>query len=102
VVLQVVATSMSWSVRRPFAVNLSSPRATPAPPGTMLGYAAKLSLTTTLTGLLFSGLGQIGLWWLTLAVAVPFGVWSSVRLWLARRRWLDHSRRAQIALTVVP
>lgn len=102
VVLQVVATSMRWSVHRPIAVNLSSPRATPAPPATMLGYAAKLSLTTTLTGLLFGGLGLAGVWWLTLTAAVPLLAWSCVRLWLARRRWLDHASRAQIALTVVP
>ncbi|MGN0065277.1 MAG: hypothetical protein ACI379_13645 [Nocardioides sp.] len=102
VVLQVVATSMHWSVRRPHAVNLSSPRATPAPPAQMLGYAAKLSLTTTLTGLLFGGLGMVGAWWLTVAVALPFVAWSSWRLLRARRVWLDPAARAQIALTVVP
>lgn len=102
VVLQVVATSMRWSVLRPHAVNLSSPRATPAPPQTMLAYAAKLSLTTTLTGLLFSGLAVVGAWWLTLAVAVPFVAWSTVRLLRARRVWLDPVRRGRIALTVVP
>src|SRR5690606_32717429 len=47
VVVQVVATAMSWSVRRPFAVNFRSARATPAPPSVMVGYSAKLALSTT-------------------------------------------------------
>ena len=68
----------------------------------MLGYAAKLSLVVTLTGILFAALGDVGAWWLTVAFAVPMLVWSSVRLWLARRRWLDDQTRSMIALTVVP
>lgn len=100
--LQVLSVSMWWSVRRPFAVNLSSPRATPAPPTTMLGYAAKLSLVVTLTGIVFAALGEVGVWWLTLGFAAPLLLWSSVRLWWARRRWLDDQTRASIALAVVP
>lgn len=102
VVLQVVAVSMSWSLRSPYAVDLSSPRAVPAPPGAMLGYAARLSLVTTLSGMLFGGLASIGVWWLTLALAVPFWLWSGTRLLLVRRRWRDAEVRARVALTVVP
>lgn len=100
VVVQVLAISMSWSVRRPYAVDLRSPRATPAPHVAMFGYALRLSLTTTLTGLLFVGTAVVDLWWLPLAIAAPFPLWSGARLFRARRRWLSAPARAEIALTV--
>ncbi|MEO5663531.1 MAG: hypothetical protein ABIR39_09620 [Nocardioides sp.] len=100
VVVQVLAIAMSWSVRRPYAVDLRSPRATPAPHAAMFGYALKLSLVTTLTGMLFVGSSGVDVWWLPLAMAAPFLVWSSVRLFRARRRWLSAPARAEIALTV--
>lgn len=40
--VQVVARTMSWSVRRPFAVDLRSARAAPAPPLSMASYSAYL------------------------------------------------------------
>ena len=57
--LQVVAAGMRWSIARPFAVDLRSARATPAPPVVMAGYSARLALVTTVTGLIFSGLAQV-------------------------------------------
>ncbi|WP_310528330.1 hypothetical protein, partial [Nocardioides sp.] len=100
VVVQVLAISMSWSVRRPYAVDLRSPRATPAPHAAMFGYALRLSLVTTLTGMLFKGAAGVAVWWLPLALGVPFLLWSGVRLHRARRRWLSAPARAEIALTV--
>ena len=52
VTLQVVAGSMRWSLRRPYAVDMRSARATPAPPLTMVGYSTRLALVTTFTGML--------------------------------------------------
>jgi len=100
VVVQVLAISMSWSVRRPYAVDLRSPRATPAPHAAMFGYALKLSMVTTVTGMLFVGAAGVDVWWLPLAFGVPFLLWSGVRLIRARRRWLAAPARAEIALTV--
>ena len=100
VVVQVLAIAMSWSVRHPYAVDLRSPRATPAPHAAMFGYALKLSVVTTLTGMLFVGCAGVDVWWLPLAFGAPFLVWSSVRLLRARRRWLSAPVRAEIALTV--
>ena len=100
VVLQVLAVALSWSVRSPYGVDLSSPRATPAPHAVMAGYAGRLSLVTTMTGLLFSGLAVVPVWWLPLAVGALFLAWSSVRLLRARRRWLAPAQRARVALTV--
>ena len=59
VVVQVVAAGMRWSIARPFAVDLRSARATPAPPVVMAGYSARLAVATTFTGLIFSGLAEL-------------------------------------------
>jgi hypothetical protein len=100
VVLQVVSSAMRWSSRRPFAVDLRSARATPAPPVVMVGYSTKLAVTTTLTSLIFSGLALVEVWQLSLIVAVPFLTWSLVRMLHARDSWTDPVRRARVVTTV--
>ncbi|MCF6378638.1 hypothetical protein L2K70_13580 [Nocardioides KLBMP 9356] len=100
VVVQILATAMSWSVRSPYSVDLSSPRATPAPHAAMAAYAGKLSLVTTMTALLFTGAAATPVAWLPIAMAVPFLAWSTWKLRRARRRWLAPVERARIVLTV--
>jgi hypothetical protein len=100
VVLQVVSSAMRWSSRRPFAVDLRSARATPAPPLVMVGYSTKLAVTTTVTSLVFSGLARVPHPEVSLLVASPFVVWSLVRLLHARDAWTDPVRRASVVTTV--
>lgn len=100
VVVQVVAVAMTWSSRRPFAVDLRSARATPAPPMVMVGYSAKLATTTTLTGVVFSVLLAADNWRIPLVLALPFLCWSAVRLMRAHRAWTDPTGRARVAVTV--
>jgi hypothetical protein len=100
VILQVVGGSMRWSQQRPFAVDLRSARATPAPPVLMVGYSSRLALTTTMTGLLFSGMARLPYWNLSIALAIPFVAWSVVRLVWVRRSWLDPVERARVVMTV--
>ena len=100
VVLQVVTSAMRWSSRRPFAVDLRSARATPAPPVVMVGYSTKLAVTTTLTSLIFSGLAMVDTWQLSVVVALPFVTWSMVRMLHARDMWLDPVTRARVVTTV--
>lgn len=100
VVLQVVSSAMRWSSRRPFAVDLRSARATPAPPLVMVGYSTKLAVTTTLTSLVFSGLARTPYPGLSLLLAAPFVVWSLVRLLHARDAWVDPVQRARVVTTV--
>lgn len=100
VVVQVLAIVMTWSSRSPYAIDLSSPRATPAPHAAMAGYAGRLSLVTTLTAMLFTGLAVLPWAWVPAVVAVPFLAWSSRRLLRARRRWLAGDERARVVLTV--
>jgi hypothetical protein len=100
VTVQVVSASMRWSAKRPFSVDMRSARATPAPPVVMVGYSARLALSTTMTGLVFSGLARLPYWDLSVAVALPFLAWSLGRLFLAQRAWVDPSTRARIVMTV--
>ena len=100
VTVQVVAAALRWSAQRPYAVDLRSARATPAPPVVMVGYSARLAVSTTLTSLVFSGLARAPDWELSLLVAVPFLAWSTARLLRTRRAWLDPVARARIVAAV--
>jgi hypothetical protein len=100
VTLQVVSASMRWSIAKPFAVDLRSARATPAPPVVMVGYSARLAVATTVTGLIFSGLSSVDDLRYALSAAVVFVSWSAGRLWLATRRWDDPQVRARVVATV--
>ncbi len=99
VTVQVVAVAMSWSGRRPFSVNLRSARATPAPPLVMVGYSSRLALSTTFTALIFSA-ASAGPWWLSPVLAVPFLIWSLLRLRRAERAWVAPAPRAAVVMTV--
>ncbi len=98
--LQVLARSMHWSARRPFATALRSARGAPAPPMTMVGYSAYLSLTSTLTGLVFSATAQSASPWLPVVVAVPFLLLATRRLRITRREWSSPVPRAKVIATV--
>jgi hypothetical protein len=100
VILQVVSASARWSLKKPFAVDLRSARATPAPPGVMVGYSARLAVCTTFTSLIFSGLARVPDWRLPLLVALPFLAWSAGRVVLARADWLDPVIRVRVVSTV--
>ncbi len=100
VTLQVVAGALRWSAQRPYAVDLRSARATPAPPLTMVGYSTRLAITTTLTGLVFSGMARVDDWQLSVVVAVPFLCWSTARLLRTARAWTDPVDRARVVMAV--
>jgi len=100
VTVQVVAASMRWSFKRPFAVDLRSSRATPAPPAMMVAYSTRLAISTTLTGLVFSALTRADEWQLSLLIAVPMLAWSTSRLLRTRAAWTDAPQRARVVTTV--
>ena len=99
VTLQVVATALRWSVRTPYAVDLRSSRATPAPPLVMVGYSARLALSTTVTGLLFDTVSAAPWGW-SIALAAPLLAWSGVKLRLTARAWADPGTRSAVVATV--
>jgi hypothetical protein len=99
VTVQVVATALHWSVTHPYAVDLRSSRATPAPPLVMVGYSARLALATTFTGLFFDLLaGAPWVWPVTLAV--PFLVWSGIKLQRTANAWANPVTRSSVIATV--
>ncbi|MEJ7832949.1 MAG: hypothetical protein WKF79_08555 [Nocardioides sp.] len=100
VTVQVVAAAMRWSSQSPYAVDLRSARATPAPPMSMVAYSTRLAISTTLTAMVFSGLARVPAWQVSVLVAVPFLCWSGVRLLRTRRVWMDPVERARIVTTV--
>jgi hypothetical protein len=99
VTFQVVAASLRWSVRRPFAVDMRSARATPAPPLVMVGYSARLALTTTMTGLLFSLTAQAS-WQFPLLVALPFLLFSAAKLVGTASEWATPEIRSRVIAAV--
>ena len=100
VTVQVVAAALRWSAKHPFAVDMRSARATPAPPLSMVGYSTRLAVSTTLTGLVFSALSQVSDWRIPLFLAVPFVCWSLARLVRTYQLWLTPVERARIITTV--
>ncbi|HYO40625.1 MAG TPA: hypothetical protein VER39_13320 [Nocardioidaceae bacterium] len=99
VTVQVVTTSLRWSLRRPYAVDLRNPRATAAPPLVMVGYSSWLAVSTTTTGLLFNLVSGAPWWWSPL-LAVFFLSWSGLRLGRVAAAWDDAGTRARVVGSV--
>ena len=99
VLTQVVGASLRWSLAHPYPVDLRSARATPAPPAAMVGYSARLALSTTITSLFFSGFAHVPDWRASVVFAVPCLIWSGFRLMRTRRRWQDPVARAIVVTT---
>ena len=100
VTVQVVAAALRWSQQRPYAVDLRSARATPAPAVLMVVYSARLAVSTTLTGLVFSALARAPDFQVSLLVAVPFLAWSLTRLLRTHHHWTNPVVRSRIVTTV--
>jgi hypothetical protein len=98
--VQVVSASLRWSVRRPFAVDMRSARATPAPPLAMVGYSTRLALSTTLTGVVFVLTADGSHWYWSVFLAAPLLALSTYRLRRASRRWADPQARSLVVTTV--
>lgn len=100
VTLQVVTGCMRWSLRRPYAVDMRSARATPAPPLTMVGYSTKLAVVTTFTGMVFVATSRFPAWQLSVLVAVPFLLVSMSRLLRSADLWARPQTRSRVVTTV--
>ncbi|MBI1377622.1 MAG: hypothetical protein GC157_09110 [Frankiales bacterium] len=96
----VVVTCLKLSVTRPHRAELRSARDTPAPPGSMAVYSARLAGVTTLVGLVFSlaTFGDSPL--LPVLVTVALVAWSAATWLRVRRMWADDVRRAGVVATV--
>lgn len=67
----VVSTCMKASVRNPHRADLRGSRDTPAPPGSMAVYSARLAVSTTLIGMLVTATAYTGAWQLPLLFGLP-------------------------------
>lgn len=97
---QALSAGLRWSLRSPYAVDLRSARATPAPPLVMVGYSFRLAITTTVSTVLLSGLAYAARPGLVLLVGAVLLACSSARLVRAGRRWSDPERRSRIVAVV--
>jgi len=98
--VQVVARSMQWSVRRPYAMDLRSARGTPAPPFAMLAYSSWLAMSSTVTGLAFGVASHAHDSTLPIVVAMPFLIAAVRRILITAREWADPDIRARVVATV--
>lgn len=100
VAVQVVAAAMRWSLARPYAVDLRSARATPAPPVVMVGYSARLAVSTTVTSMLLGALGQLPSVVPALVVGLVALLWSAWRLERTVLTWDDPVQRSRVVASV--
>jgi hypothetical protein len=92
---------MRLSVHRPHRADLRGARDTPAPPGAMAVYSVRLSLVTTLTGLVLYLMSYAEPWpWLPLLAAVPLTVRALLSLLRGAEEWSTPQVRARVVAAV--
>ncbi len=96
----VVGRCASWSLAHPYATKLRDARDHPAPPAAMAGYSARLAITTTLTGLLFSVCARWQLGWAAVLLTSAACLWCAVRISAAMRQWEDAGQRSRVVAVV--
>jgi hypothetical protein len=99
-VVWVTATCMRLSISRPHRADLRGPRDTPAPPGAMAVYSARLAAGTTMLGLAFVLAARLGDPVLPLIVTTAVLLMSVRSLIRSRRMWEDPGIRARVVATV--
>jgi len=65
----------------------------------MVGYSARLALTTTLTGMVF-GAASYGSWPWPVLLSLPFLLFSAARLVATADAWADPEVRSRVIATV--
>ena len=95
-VLRVVSTCMRSSVTRPHRADLRGPRDTPAPPGAMAAYSARLACSATLLAVLFSATSTSSDWRVPALLAAPFVLLSSRHLLRSARLWRSPAVRSRV------
>ncbi|MFT4009466.1 MAG: hypothetical protein QM655_05425 [Nocardioidaceae bacterium] len=78
---------------------MRSSRATPAPPSVMVGYSARLALSTTLTAMVFMITAQVGAEW-SILLALPFLLFSAWRMTQTASVFAEPETRCRVVSTV--
>jgi hypothetical protein len=98
--LAVASFCMNVSVKSPHRSDLRGRRDTPAPPGAMIGYSARLAWRTTWIAMVLSLTSLATVAWLPLLVAIPMASLAGLSLMGSSRRWLDTETRSRVIATV--
>ena len=96
----VLGRCANWSLAHPYAARLRDARDHPAPHAAMAGYSARLALSTTMVGLVFSLCAR----WQLIGPAVLFTIaavlWCAFTVSGTISRWEDATRRSTVIATV--
>jgi hypothetical protein len=98
--VSVLGTALRLSVERPHRADLRGRRDTPAPPGTMAVYSARMAAQTTFGGLFVAGAAETGVTWLPVVAALPVLLLGIRSLAVSGRRWANAADRARVVVTV--
>jgi hypothetical protein len=98
--LAVASFCMRVSVRAPHRSDLRGRRDTPAPPGAMVAYSARLAWRTTWIAMVLSIVALAPWAWLPLAVATPMACLAGLSLTKSARQWQDETVRSRVVATV--
>ncbi|MDP9240566.1 MAG: hypothetical protein M3O55_08010 [Actinomycetota bacterium] len=96
----VTATCMKLSVTHPHRADLRGTRDTPAPPGSMAMYSARLAVSTTVIGLLVSTGAYAGSTVLSGLVGLPVLLFAARSLLRTLRSYESPAIRARVVQTV--
>ena len=98
--LAVASFCMRVSVRSPHRSDLRGRRDTPAPPGSMVAYSARLAWRTTWISMVLSIIALAPWAWLPLAVAVPMACLAGLSLTRSATEWQNEAVRSRVVSTV--
>ncbi|HEX4816311.1 MAG TPA: hypothetical protein VFV66_26510, partial [Nonomuraea sp.] len=98
--LAVASFCMNVSVHKPHRSDLRGRRDTPAPPGAMIAYSARLAWRTTWIAMILSILALTPWPWVPLLVAVPIAALAGLSLTRSARDWQDETVRSGVVATV--
>lgn len=98
-VVVVAGRCLRWSITKPYPADLRGARATPAPPLAMVGYSARLALTTTLLGLVFAATA-VASWQWSVIIALPVVFLAGSDLAHTARLWDSADTRARVLTAV--
>lgn len=98
--LAVAAFCLRVSIRAPYRSDLRGRRDTPAPPGAMVSYSARLAWRTTWISMILSLFALSSWWWLPLLAGLPMVCLAAASLARSLTMWQSEATRAQVVATV--
>lgn len=98
--LAVAAFCMRVSLRAPHRADLRGRRDTPAPPGAMIAYSARLAWRTTMITIVLSIVALTPWPWLPVMIAAPMALLAAWSLARSAGEWVDDANRSRVVAVV--